>query len=136
MNEATCTLDGFGPLSLVRPASVSDVGEVVRQAAQSGSALYPVGGQTKIALGASPSRPGHAVDMRGLAQIIDFPARDMTVTVQTGITIKVLSDTLLRENLRLPIDIAQAETATLGGILAANTCGSRRYAMRRRSSIE
>ena len=127
MNEATCTLDGFGPLSLVRPASVSDVGEVVRQAAQSGSALYPVGGLTKIALGASPSRPGHAVDMRGLAQIIDFPARDMTVTVQTGITIKVLSDTLLRENLRLPIDIAQAETATLGGILAANTCGSRRY---------
>ena len=127
MNEATCTLDGFGPLPLVRPAASSDLGEVVRQAAQSGGAVYPVGGQTKVALGASPSRSGHAVDMRSLAQIIDFPARDMTVTVQAGITIRVLSDTLLSENLRLPIDVAQAGTATLGGILAANTCGSRRY---------
>jgi glycolate oxidase FAD binding subunit len=127
MNATTCVLDGFGPLPLVRPGSTQELGDLIRQAAASDSALYPMGGRTKIALGVPPTKPGQAVDLRGLAHIIDFPARDMTVTSQAGITIQALRETLARENLRLPIDVAQAHHATLGGILAANTSGSRRH---------
>ncbi len=123
----TCVLDGFGPLPLVRRGSVPDLGALVRQAVASGTALYPVGGQTQISLGAQPTKPGQAVDMRGLDQIIDFPARDMTITVQAGITIQALRAILAKENLRLPIDVPQADLATLGGILAANVSGPRRY---------
>ena len=127
MTATTCVLDGFGPLPLVRPQSVEEAGELVRHASASASALYPVGGQTKMALGNPPSRPGHVVDMRGLAQVVDFPARDMTITVQAGISIKELRDITTREKLDLPIDVAQADRATLGGILAANTSGPRRF---------
>jgi glycolate oxidase FAD binding subunit len=127
MNATTCMLDGFGPLPLVRPGSVHDVGELIRHAAASDTAIYPIGGQTQIALGAAPTKAGQAVDLRGLDQIIDFPARDMTVTVQAGITVQILRDVLAKENLRLPIDVAQADLATLGGILAANVSGPRRY---------
>jgi glycolate oxidase FAD binding subunit len=127
MAETTCTIDGFGPLPLERPASVHELGELIRHAAASNTAIYPIGGQTHITLGNSPTKSGHAVDLRGLAQIIDFPARDMTVTVQTGITVRALSEILAKENLRLPIDVAQADRATLGGILAANISGPRRY---------
>ena len=34
---------------------------------------------------------------------------------------------MVKENLRLPIDVPQADRATLGGILAANTSGPRRH---------
>lgn len=80
-----------------------------------------------MSLGMPPAKPGQAVDLRELTSVIDFPARDMTVTVQTGITIQSLRDILAKENLRLPIDVAQADRATLGGILAANTSGPGRY---------
>lgn len=127
MSLPTCILDGFGSLPLVRPESVQEVGDIIRQAAAVDAALYPLGGRTHISLGVPPVKKGQAVDLRGMAEIIDFPARDMTVTVQTGITIQALRETLLRENLRLPIDVAQADRATLGGVLAANVSGPRRY---------
>jgi glycolate oxidase FAD binding subunit len=127
MSATTCVIDGFGPMPLVRPASVAELGDLIRQASADGTALYPLGGQTHIALGNSPVKPGSAIDMGGLAQIVDFPARDMTVTVQAGITMKDLREIIVRENLDLPIDVAQSHRATLGGVIAANASGPRRY---------
>jgi glycolate oxidase FAD binding subunit len=118
-----CTIDGFGPLPIVRPQTVEELGAIIRSA----SALYPVGGQTKTSLGTPPTNPGQAVDLRGLAQIIDFPARDMTITVQAGITIAELRKIVRTEKLDLPIDVPQSDRATLGGILATNVSGPRRY---------
>lgn len=125
--SATCLIDGFGPLPVERPASVEVVCALVRQAADDGTALYPLGGRTMLGLGHSPTRPGIGVDLSGLTQVIDYPARDMTVTVQAGITVAALQALLGRENQRLPIDVAHADRATLGGIIAANASGPRRY---------
>ncbi|HMF29654.1 MAG TPA: FAD-binding oxidoreductase, partial [Candidatus Cybelea sp.] len=125
MPDATCTIDGFGPLPMVRPESVEAVGDVIRDAQT--SAIYPVGGQTKLALGVPPTKSGIAVDMSALSRVIDFPARDMTITVQAGIRIKELNELVAREKLQLPIDVPQCDRATLGGILAANVSGPRRY---------
>src|SRR3954451_7246032 len=126
MMMSTLCLDGFGPLPRVRPGSVPELGELIRSAAASNAAIYPLGGQTHLSLGNPPSKQGTAVDLRGLANIIDFPARDMTITVQTGITMKALRAVLTPENLRLPIDVARPAQATLGGVLAANISGPRR----------
>lgn len=127
MTATTCTIDGFGPVPVARPTSVSELGELVRQAAARQEAIYPVGGLTQIALGMPPSRPGQAVDFTGLDQVVDFPARDMTITVQTGITMKALRDLAVREKLQLPIDVPNADRATLGGVLATNVSGPRRF---------
>ena len=78
-------------------------------------------------LGLPPSRPGWAVDVRSLNQVIDYPARDMTITVQAGVTIAELRRVLAAENQRLPVDVPLADRATLGGALAANVSGPRRY---------
>src|SRR5262249_38232320 len=51
----------------------------------------------------------------------------MTITVQAGITMAKLQDLLAVENQRLPIDVPFADQATLGGALAANVCGPRRF---------
>ena len=59
--------------------------------------------------------------------MIDYPARDMTITVQAGITLGRLQDLLAAENQRLPIDVPRADRATLGGGLAVNVSGPRRF---------
>jgi glycolate oxidase FAD binding subunit len=109
-----------------RPASVPELGERIRQAAAAGEALYPAGGRTMLDLGLPPTRPGCCIDLRGLDQVIDYPARDMTITVQAGITIERLQDILRGERQQLPVDVPRAGQATLGGILATNTSGPRR----------
>ncbi|HEY7328398.1 MAG TPA: FAD-binding oxidoreductase [Gemmataceae bacterium] len=126
VDDNACHIDDFGPLPFARPQSVVEIGDIVRRAAAEGQALYPIGGQTLLHIGLPPARPGIAVDLRGLSQVLDYPARDMTVTVQAGITVAQLQSLLATQNQRLPIDLPHAEQATLGGVLAANVSGPRR----------
>ncbi|MFN0196551.1 MAG: FAD-binding oxidoreductase [Planctomycetaceae bacterium] len=89
--------------------------------------LYPVGGRTALHYGYPLRDPGVVISTSGLARVIDYPARDMTVTVEAGIRMEQLADLLSQERQRLPIDVPQLQRATLGGILATNTSGPRRY---------
>ena len=73
------------------------------------------------------SSPGIALDTTALNRVIDYPARDMTITVQAGITLAALQAELAKEGQWLPIDVASPEKATLGGAIALNKSGPRRY---------
>jgi glycolate oxidase FAD binding subunit len=119
-------IDGFGPLPVRRPQSVAEVCELVREARANKQAVYPAGGRTTLDLGNVPSKPGIAIDTRSLNAVIEHAARDMTITVQSGITLTELAKVLAAENQWLPIDVPQPETATLGGAIAANISGPRR----------
>lgn len=127
VDQPTYRIDDLGPLPLLQPGTVAELGECVRRAAADGQAIYPVGGGTRLGLGLPPTRPGIALHTTGLQNVIDFAARDMTVTVQTGIPLARLQGLLATERLRLPVDVAAADRATLGGALAANVSGPRRY---------
>ena len=126
VDENTCRIDDFGPLPLEQPRTVAEVGDLVRRTAADKHAIYPIGGRTLLGIGLPPSRAGFAVDLRSLSQVIDYPARDMTITVRAGVTLAELQRLLATEKQRLPIDVPQADRATLGGVLAANVSGSRR----------
>jgi glycolate oxidase FAD binding subunit len=91
--------------------------------------LYPVGGRTSLHYGFPAAEPGVAVSASKLTQVIDYPARDMTVTVEAGIRIEALAELLKKERQRLPIDVPQSHRATLGGIIACNTSGARRLGL-------
>jgi glycolate oxidase FAD binding subunit len=81
-----------------------------------------------LEFGLPPERPGLGVDLGSLSAVIDYPARDMTITVQAGITLAALQGLLATENQRLPVDVPIPARATLGGALAVNASGPRRYA--------
>jgi glycolate oxidase FAD binding subunit len=123
----TITLDDFGPLNVIQPDSVSTLVDLVRRARQENQAIYPLGGRTTLHLGLPPNKAGFAIDLTRLNQVIDYPARDMTITVQAGITINELQWTLEKENQWLPIDVSLPANATLGGAIATNGSGPRRY---------
>ena len=88
--------------------------------------ICPIGGRTALHYGAVVN-PDVMVSLSGLNRLIDYPARDMTITVEAGMRIDELQSHLAVERQRLPIDIAQPSRATLGGALATNTSGSRRF---------
>jgi glycolate oxidase FAD binding subunit len=126
-DSPVCRIDDYGPLEMRRPGSVADLAEIVGQAAINGSAIYPIGGRTKLGFGMPPSRAGLALDLRSINRIVDYPARDMTITLEAGTTLSKLQALLRTENQRLPIDVPEAERATIGGAIATNTSGPRRY---------
>jgi len=88
--------------------------------------LFPVGGRTALRYGHPAGRPGTTVNLEQLQRVLDYPARDMTITVEAGITIAELQKILQKESQRLPIDIPLAHRATLGGAIATNTSGPAR----------
>lgn len=124
--DEPCRIDDVPVLAVRRPTMAAEVGDEVRRAAAAGHAVFPAGGRTMLDLGLPPDRPGVLLDLGGLAAVVDYPARDMTVTVEAGVTLAELARLLATENQRLPIDVPDPHRATLGGALAVNVSGPRR----------
>ncbi len=120
--------DGKKATSIEHPASIDELRQAVGRWAAEGLAIYPQGGKTALDYGGIPARPGVAIDTTSLKGVIDYPAADMTITVEAGITLAELQSILATEGQRLPLDAPSPERATLGGIYATNTCGPRRFA--------
>jgi glycolate oxidase FAD binding subunit len=106
---------------------VAELGEEVRRARAERQAIYPMGGSTHLSLGVPPTKPGIAIETTNLNQVIDYPSRDLTITVQTGIRVLELQRILAKEGQRLALDVPRADLATLGGALAVNSSGPRRF---------
>jgi glycolate oxidase FAD binding subunit len=117
------------PLSdTITPADQAELAQTVREAYDDSTPIYPIGGGTSLGFGMPARETGHGLSLVGLKRVVDYPARDMTITVEAGISIDALASTLAKEKQRLPIDLPDAHRATLGGVIATNTSGARRYA--------
>jgi glycolate oxidase FAD binding subunit len=115
----------------IRPETVDRLREEVGRLAAAGVAIYPRGGGTAMDYGHPPTRPGATIETTALDRVIDYPAADMTITVEAGMTLAALQAHLARENQRLTLEAPFPERATLGGIFATNTCGPRRFGLGR-----
>lgn len=109
------------------PGDQAELAAVIRQAYDDATPIYPIGGGTCLDYGLPAKQPGVGLSLAGLNRVVDYPSRDMTITVEAGITMAALAAELAREGQRLPIDAAQADAATIGGVVAVNFSGPRRY---------
>lgn len=74
------------------------------------------------------ARHGQSVErlsLRQLNKVVDYPARDMTITVEAGMTIGELRRVLVTEQQQLPIDV-HSDVVTVGAMVAADMSGPRR----------
>lgn len=113
--------------SVVDAASCDEVANTIRAGYETDTAVYPIGGGTSLDFGWPAKKPGVGLSLKPLNRVVDYPARDLTITIEAGISMKSLADQLAEERQRLPIDVPQAEQATLGGVVATNFNGPRRY---------
>ncbi|MGC3968670.1 MAG: FAD-binding oxidoreductase [Pirellulales bacterium] len=109
------------------PATQADLAETVRTAYDGKTPVYPLGGGTALAYGLVGKTPGWGLNTKALNKVVDYPARDMTITVESGVTISELQKVLSAEGQHLPVDIAQPQEATLGGAISVNMSGPRRF---------
>ncbi|HEX7448013.1 MAG TPA: FAD-binding oxidoreductase [Pirellulales bacterium] len=111
----------------VEPTTQDKAVAEIRRAYASQTPLYPIGGGTSLDFGLPARQRGIGLRLTALNRVVDYPAGDMTITVEAGMTMDALAAQLAREGQRLPVDAAHADRATLGGLIATNFSGPRRY---------
>lgn len=109
------------------PADQEELISAVRDAFDNETAVYPIGGGTSLDYGLPAQTEGMGLSLQNLNRVIDYPARDMTITVEAGITMQQLAETLASERQFLPIDVPHPKKATVGGVIATNWNGPRRF---------
>jgi len=110
------------------PASAAETAQLVRESVASKTPVYPSGGGTALNYGGRPTREGIGLSLGSLSSLVDYPTRDLTITVEAGMPVAQLEAITAKEGQRLPVDIPWADKATVGGAIAAGAAGARRFA--------
>jgi glycolate oxidase FAD binding subunit len=119
------TEEHFGATT-VEPADEQETAEIVCSANETGQAVIPTGGGTKLDWGNPPRKADVLLSMRRQNRVIEHAWADLTVTVEAGCTIADLQRTLAEHGQRLAIDPLWPDGATIGGVLSTNDSGALR----------
>jgi glycolate oxidase FAD binding subunit len=124
---AAAAIEGVQPRWLARPGSLDEVGRVLSLASAQGLAVAPRGSGSALDLGAPPARLDLVVDLSRLSAILEYVPADMVATVQAGVTLDLLARELGRHGQMLALDPYGGGSRTVGGVLATNASGPRRF---------
>ncbi len=128
MNEGRKSMvDGPGELI---PATIPELGRLLAANAKGERRpVLPVGGRTALGFGFPADPSSLEVSTSRLDRVVDYPARDMTVTVEAGCRVASIQASLNSEGQRLPVDVPLAHRATIGGAIASDAGGPRRFGL-------
>lgn len=123
---AAYAIDGVRPGLVVRPADEEEIMAVLRLAAEHQATVFPRGGGSHMFLGHTPTRVDVVLSLERLQQQLAYEPADMTTTVQAGISVAALQQTLHAHGQFLALDPPLTAASTLGGVLMTNASGPRR----------
>jgi len=118
-------VDGKQP-ALVCTPDREQASAALRLCAEAAATVTPWGGGTAMALGNPPRQVDVVLDTARLDRVIDHDPANLTVTVESGITLPALQSSLSAQRQFVPVDPPFFERSTLGGIVAGNLNGPRR----------
>lgn len=118
---------GTIPDIIVRPRSVKEVSEIVKLAARNKIPIVPRGGASWWLGGAVPYKGGIVLDLASMNNMIDVDEKNLTVTVDCGVTWKEVEDVLERKSFFLGIKPGSAASATVGGWISTGGVGIGSY---------
>jgi glycolate oxidase FAD binding subunit len=106
-----------------KPATAEELAKQLREAADAGTAVFPVGGGRAAEMGDPPARDGIELQMSALDRVIEHSQADMVVSVEAGITLESLQAELAKSGQFLPLDPFNSPGHTIGGLLATGWTG-------------
>ena len=124
--SAAYTVDGHIPKTVVLPASVQEMQDVLQFAAKANLSVTPAGAGTKLGIGNLPKKLDIVLATTRLNGVVEYEPADLTVTVAAGIRLATLQAVLAQHRQYLALDPPYADRCTLGGIVATNASGSLR----------
>lgn len=110
-------------VTILTPSSTADVVDAVRDA---------ITGQARLSTRRAdpqncvPESGIRTLDLTRMNRVLDYPARDMTITVEAGMEVSTLQATLTAENQQLPID-AYDRSLSVGALVASDCAGPRQF---------
>lgn len=112
-------------LAVVRPDSTQALSEVVRVLSAANIAMVPQGGNTGLVGGAVTvgDRQQVIVQLGRMKAIRSIDPTSSLMVVEAGVPVSVAQDHAKAHGLRLAVDLASSQSATIGGILATNAGG-------------
>ncbi|MEA2688067.1 MAG: glycolate oxidase binding subunit, partial [Candidatus Eremiobacteraeota bacterium] len=122
----TVSIAGVTPRDVVTPRNIPELAEMVRELHGERKPFAFVGGGTQLELGNAPRALDTVIRTTVLDEVVDYTPEDQTITVQAGITLAELDGVLEPHGQMLPLDAADRERATVGGVVATNAYGRRR----------
>ena len=121
-------IDGVAPSFVVEPGSTEDISELMKLANDRNLAVAPRGGGTSMSLGNPPRELGLILSTTRMNAVVEHVPGDQVVRVQSGIRFADLQERLAGSDQMLGVDPPEAaDGATVGGIVAANSSGPKRY---------
>ncbi len=122
------TVDGVAPSFVVEPGSTEDISELMKLANDRNLAVAPRGGGTSMSLGNPPRELDLILGTTRMNAVVEHVPGDQVVRVQSGIRFGDLQERLAESDQMLGVDPPEVKDgATVGGIVAANSSGPRRY---------
>jgi FAD/FMN-containing dehydrogenase len=112
--------------AVVRPGTTQELAAVVKLCAETGTPIVAQGGNTSMVGGAVPAEDGSELILSTarLNRIRDLNPVDMTLTIESGVTLKAAQLAAAEAGCLLPLSISSEGTAQIGGILAVNAGGN------------
>ena len=121
-------VDGVAPYFVVEPGSTEETSELMRFANDQDLAVAPRGVGTTMTLGNPPRELDLILSTVRMDGVVEHVPGDQVVRVQSGIKLRDLQERLAESSQMLGVNPPEeAEGATVGGIVAANSSGPRRY---------
>jgi len=118
-------VDGLTPGAVVAPGDEAGVGSALRLAAAAGAGVIPLGSRLHAALGNIPRRYTITLSLSRLNRLLEYEPADLTATVEAGMTLAGVQQTLASQGQWLPVDAAPG--STIGGVLASGFVGPCRH---------
>ena len=111
------------PLTPRTPQELADA----LAAAASQKRTITLSGASSKRLMAGPIEPADvSLSTAAMTRVLQYEPRDLTISVEAGVRYADLDRLLAQNRQMIPLDPPFSDTATVGGVLASNTSGSRR----------
>lgn len=110
----------------LRPETPEQLAEALGSSASAGKTITLGGAFSKDKMGGPVAPADITISTTSLNRVLEYEPRDLTISVEAGITYEELSRVLEKNRQMVPLDPPFSGSATIGGILATNTCGPRR----------
>ncbi|GAC1464592.1 MAG: FAD-binding oxidoreductase [Chloroflexota bacterium] len=124
--ESGDSVDGVQPSYIVEPATAEQTAEIMTVAHGLHLAVIPRGAGTKMGWGNFPARADIVVCTRRMDRVLEHASGDLVARVQAGTTLESVQRVLGERGQWLALDPPE-RGATIGGIIAANAFGPRRF---------